>query len=110
MKSVDAVTLRKNLGQYVNEAYYRGDEFIIKRAGKPVAALVPLMDLEKLELLKTQGFKALQNLWKKNRVVSFKNVLRDANRLSRHSRLTAADVRDIDVKIKTALAKRYKGS
>ncbi len=67
MKSVDAVVLRKNLGQYVNEVYYRGDEFIIKRAGKPVAALVPLMDLEKLEMLKTQGFKALKNLWAKNK-------------------------------------------
>jgi len=62
MKSVDAVVLRKNLGQYVNETFYRGDEFIIKRAGKPVAALVPLKNLEKLEALKTRGLQAVQDL------------------------------------------------
>ena len=31
-----------------------------------------------------------------------------AGRLTRHSRLTASDVSDIDAKIKTALAKRYR--
>lgn len=77
MRSVDAVVLRKNLGQYVNETYYRGDEFIIKRAGKPVAALVPLADLEKLASLRAQGVKAIQTLWAQHRPLSFETVQRD---------------------------------
>lgn len=77
MRSVDAVVLRKNLGQYVNEAYYRGDEFVIKRAGKPVAALVPLADLERLASLKAHGFKVLRGLWARHRRVPFGAVLKD---------------------------------
>ena len=77
MRSVDAVVLRKNLGQYVNEAYYRGDEFVIKRAGKPVAALVPLADLEKLIALKANGFKILKSIWARNRRVSLPTLQRD---------------------------------
>jgi len=77
MRTVDAVNLRKNLGQYVNEAYYRGDEFLIKRAGKPVAALVPVADLEKLEALKAHGFKGLQNLWARNRRTSLETIRKD---------------------------------
>ena len=77
MRNVDSVVLRKNLGQYVNEAYYRGDEFIIKRAGKPVAALVPLMDLEKLTAIREAGFKALQNLWARNKSAALPSVQKD---------------------------------
>ncbi len=76
-RSVDAVALRKNLGQYVNEAYYRRDEFIIKRAGKPVAALVPLADVEKSDALRVGGLKMLQDLWAKNRRASVANIQKD---------------------------------
>ena len=86
MRSVDSVVLRKNLGQYVNEAYYRGDEFIIKRAGKPIAALVPLMDLEKLTALREAGFKALQNLWAKNKSAALPSVLKNVSEAVRQVR------------------------
>ncbi len=77
MRSVDAVVLRKNLGQYVNEAYYRGDEFIIKRAGKPVAALVPLSDLEKLASLRAGGMKALKRVWARNKGIPLSTIQKD---------------------------------
>lgn len=77
MKSVDAVVLRKNLGQYVNEAYYRGDEFVIKRAGKPIAALVPLEDLKGLTALKNQGLKTLRRIGAANKGVSLETVQKD---------------------------------
>lgn len=86
MRSVDAMQLRKNLGQYVNGAYYRGDEFIIKRAGKPVAALVPLEDLEKLTVLKTQGYRALKALWAANRKVSWATIQKDVEEAVRSAR------------------------
>ena len=34
--------VRQNLGQIMNEASLRGDDFIIERAGKPVAVLVSM--------------------------------------------------------------------
>jgi prevent-host-death family protein len=46
VKKITAVKARKNLGQLLEEVYYRGDHYIIERAGKPMAAVVPVWYLE----------------------------------------------------------------
>ena len=46
LKKVNALKARQNLGQLVEEVYYKEDQFIIERAGKPMAAVVPLWQLE----------------------------------------------------------------
>jgi len=48
VKKVTAVKARKNLGQLLEEVYYRGDQYVIERAGKPMAAIVPVWCLEEL--------------------------------------------------------------
>lgn len=47
-KTISAVNARKNFGQVLNEAALRGDDFIIERAGKPMAAIV---SMEKYEIM-----------------------------------------------------------
>ena len=37
---VNAVTFRQNLGEMLNQVQYRHDSIVIKKDGKPVAALV----------------------------------------------------------------------
>jgi len=46
IKKVTAMKARKNLGQLLEEVYYRGDQYVIERAGKPMAAIVPVWYLE----------------------------------------------------------------
>jgi prevent-host-death family protein len=46
VKKVTALKARKNLGELLEEVYYRGDQYVIERAGKPMAAIVPLWQLE----------------------------------------------------------------
>jgi prevent-host-death family protein len=46
VKKVTVLKARKNLGQLLEEVYYRGDQYVIERAGKPMAAIVPLWHLE----------------------------------------------------------------
>jgi prevent-host-death family protein len=46
VKKVTALKARKNLGQLLEEVYYRGDQYVIERVGKPMAAIVPLWHLE----------------------------------------------------------------
>lgn len=48
IKKTSAFAARKNLGQLLEEAYYRGDNIIIERAGKPMAVIVSLEDFETL--------------------------------------------------------------
>jgi prevent-host-death family protein len=42
IKKVNALKARQQLGQLLEEVYYRGDQYIIERAGKPMAAVVPV--------------------------------------------------------------------
>jgi prevent-host-death family protein len=45
MKTISALEVRARFGQVLDEAA-AGERFIVERAGAPVAAIVPLQDLE----------------------------------------------------------------
>ncbi|HZM24887.1 MAG TPA: type II toxin-antitoxin system Phd/YefM family antitoxin [Anaerolineales bacterium] len=47
-KKINAMKARQNFGQMLEEVYYRGEQFVIERAGRPMAALIPLSQLEEL--------------------------------------------------------------
>jgi prevent-host-death family protein len=47
MKTVAALEVRKKFGQILDEAA-AGEQIVIERAGRPVAALVPLSDFERI--------------------------------------------------------------
>ena len=46
VKKVTALKARKNLGQLLEEVFDRGDQYVIERAGKPMASIVPLWHLQ----------------------------------------------------------------
>jgi prevent-host-death family protein len=48
-KKINAMKARQSFGTILEEVFYRGDRYIIERAGKPMAALIPLSDLEALQ-------------------------------------------------------------
>lgn len=48
-KKISAMDARKNFGQVLNEAAFRGDDFIVERAGKAMAAIV---SMEKYEIMR----------------------------------------------------------
>lgn len=53
--------VRQNLGQIMNEASLRGDDFIIERAGKPVAVLI---SMDKYQIMERDREKARNALGK----------------------------------------------
>jgi prevent-host-death family protein len=65
LKKVSAIKARQNLGQLLNEVSIKGDSFIIERAGKPLAALVDLESLQKIQEDRESALAALQGIWKK---------------------------------------------
>ena len=48
-KTISALKARQNLGQIMNEVALRGDDYIIERAGKPMAALIPMEKYQSLQ-------------------------------------------------------------
>lgn len=65
IKKTSAFAARKNLGQLLEEAYYRGDNIIIERAGKPMAVIVSINDFEILKKQKEiEAAKEAKNLFR----------------------------------------------
>jgi prevent-host-death family protein len=62
VKKVNALKARQNFGQMLEEVYYKGDQFVIERAGKPMAAVVPLWQLEEWQQRREQLFAAVEDV------------------------------------------------
>jgi len=54
-KTVSTAAVRQNIGDMLNRVALRGDEFIIERKGKPMAALVSVERLDQLRRVARQG-------------------------------------------------------
>jgi prevent-host-death family protein len=48
-KKINAMEARRAFGRILEEVFYKGEQYIIERAGKPMAAVVPLSQLEELQ-------------------------------------------------------------
>jgi len=68
-KIVTSAEAKAHLSELVGQVAYGGDHVIIERRGKPLAALVSISDLERLQQLQPtrtepRGALALLGLWK----------------------------------------------
>lgn len=48
-RRISALKARQNLGQVMNEVAFRGDEYIIERAGKPLVAIIPMEKYQSMQ-------------------------------------------------------------
>ena len=67
VKKVTALNVRKKLGQLLEEVYYKGDQFVIERAGRPMAAVVPVWQLEERATRKERLFGMVGEVWQRTR-------------------------------------------
>ena len=68
-KKVSAMEVRRNLGRLLEETYYRGDVFIIERAEKPMAALVPLEQYRQWQMERDKLFALIDQVQTRTREV-----------------------------------------
>ena len=54
IREANAMKVRKNLGELLNEIQYRGDSFVVTRAGKPVAAMIDIKLFNKIRLFESE--------------------------------------------------------
>ena len=70
IKKINALKARQQLGELLEGVYYKGDQYIIERAGKPMAAVVPLWQLEEWQQRRAEFFAKVEALWEKNKDVA----------------------------------------
>jgi prevent-host-death family protein len=72
-RRVSALEARKRLGEILESVYYRGDEIVIERAGKPMAVVIPSERYEALERERERAnmrlMEIIQKNWEKNKDV-----------------------------------------
>lgn len=64
---VDTNNVRDKLGEMLDQANYRGDEFVIQRRGKPLAAIVPYSTYERFERQRKAAFRVFHEIWEANK-------------------------------------------
>jgi prevent-host-death family protein len=65
-RTLSAVEVRRKLGEVLEGVYYRGDEVVIERAGKPMAVVVPTERYEIMERSRDRLFDFIERNWAKN--------------------------------------------
>lgn len=74
IKTVTALKARQNLGQLLEEVYYKGDQYIIERSGKPMAAVVPISQLDEWLNRRGQFFEKIETVWARNQNVDSEEI------------------------------------
>jgi prevent-host-death family protein len=76
-RRVSAVEARKRLGELLEGVYYRGDEVVIERAGKPMAVVIPAERYESMERSRERLFELIEKAQERNRGVPYEVMERE---------------------------------
>jgi len=76
-KVINTIQLREKLGEILDQIYYRGDKFIVKRKGKYLAAIIPFEEYQKRHEYREQSFAIYQKIWEANKEYSIEEVEKD---------------------------------
>lgn len=79
-KILDTNSVRDRLGEILDEAHYHGNEFVIQRRGKPMAAIIPYSKYEQLERKRKEAFRVFHEIWEANKDVDPEEVAEAVDR------------------------------
>lgn len=68
-RTLSAVEARKHLGEILEGVFYRGDEVIIERAGKPMAVVVPARMYEAMQERRKRFWELIDRAQERNKDV-----------------------------------------
>jgi prevent-host-death family protein len=85
-RKLSAVEARKRLGEILEGVYYRGDEVVIERAGKPMAVVIPAGLYASLERDRERLFDLIEMNWERNKDVPYEEIEKDVDAAIREVR------------------------
>jgi len=82
-KTITAMRARGSLGQILEEVFYRGDQYVIERSGRAMAAVVPVEQFEQWRREREEFFRGIDEIRKRNSRARPEEIARDVARASR---------------------------
>ena len=67
LKKMSTLEVRQNLGEILDRVNLRDDQYIIERKGQPLAAVVPVWQLEKWQKEKELFFEMIDKVQQRNK-------------------------------------------
>lgn len=67
VKKVSTLDARKKLGQLLEGVHQKGDQYVIEQGGEPMAAVVPVWQLEDWQKRRGRFFGMVEDVWKRNK-------------------------------------------
>lgn len=77
LKKISTLEIRQNLGEILNRVNLRDDQYIIERKGRPLAAVIPIWQLEKWQREKEVFFGMIDKVQQKNKKVPLPIIEKD---------------------------------
>jgi prevent-host-death family protein len=68
---------RGSLGQILEEVFYRGDQYVIQRSGKAMAAVVPVEQFEQWRKEREAFFSLVDEIRRRNKKAQPEEIQRD---------------------------------
>ena len=65
LKKITAAKARQNLGQIMNEVSLLGDDYMIERAGKPLAVIISIDKYQSVQSKREEATRRLNQIWGK---------------------------------------------
>ncbi|MGD0237155.1 MAG: type II toxin-antitoxin system Phd/YefM family antitoxin [Syntrophorhabdales bacterium] len=79
-KELNALAVRGKLGEILEKVFYNGEEYVIKRGNKPMAALIPVEAFEAFKRQRALDMAALNKVREKTKGYSPEEVERDVKK------------------------------
>jgi prevent-host-death family protein len=88
-KELNALKIRQSLGEILEEVYYRGEEYIIKRGNKPMAVLIPVTEFDNFKKQKRKDMEVFSTIREKAKRFQSKEIGADAEEAVKATRKRA---------------------
>jgi prevent-host-death family protein len=85
-RTISAVEARKRLGEVLESVYYRGDEVIIERAGKPMAVVIPSSRYDAIERNRERLREMIEEVHERNTDVPYEVIQKEVDEAIREVR------------------------
>ena len=77
LKTINALKARRNLGQLLEEVFYKGDQFVIQRAGKSMAVVISPSEYEAYKKQREKDMQVLDRIREKNKGAKLEEIEKD---------------------------------